>query len=358
MFFENLEEKENVLFLGEGNFSFSASMVKKCDKKQDFSNIYASCFEKESTVVAGGGETIDQTFNKLTVHRKRLNPETIKQTEQSNPIKDENIAYLQSVGCHVLHGVDAEALAQDDRLANLQFCMIVFMFPHVGGKMKINRNRKLVLNVLKSSKMLLTRRGKVIITLCKGQGGTPFEKVERIAGNTWKIVETGHEAGFVLSQVHHFPHQLFQQYHSVGYRDLQKGFNVEDSVVHVLEVSEPEVVVPIEILGNSKSEHSDEENTSLPVSLYPPHYVHHLSFWTSTQLSDDLLGKIINSSVGKYVLRWITIDKYTSDCGRQGQTLELEYCDPVRAMGPSRVMYIQREVLGQSLVRCAGVTLR
>merc|ERR1719481_1110324 len=145
--------------------------------------------------------------------------------------------------------------------------MIVFMFPHVGGKMKINRNRKLVLNVLKNSKMFLTKGGQVVITLCKGQGGTPFEKVERIAGNTWKVVETAHEAGFVLSQIYHFPHDQFQQYHSVGYRDLQKGFNVEDSVVHVLEVSQHEAVYPIDTLENCELGSSDDEVTSsLPTS--------------------------------------------------------------------------------------------
>ena len=51
----------------------------------------------------------------------------------------------------VLQGVDAEVLDQDARLANLSFSRIVFMFPHVGGKMKIDRNRQLVQNVLKSA---------------------------------------------------------------------------------------------------------------------------------------------------------------------------------------------------------------
>ena len=69
-----------------------------------------------------------------------------------------------------------------------------------------------------------------ILFVTSGQGGTPFEKVVRVAADTWKIVETAHEAGYVLSQVHHFPHHLFQQYYQVGYRDLQKGFNVEVSL--------------------------------------------------------------------------------------------------------------------------------
>ena len=68
-----------------------------------------------------------------------------------------------------------------------------------------------------------------ILFVTSGQGGTPFEKVERVAADTWNIVETAHEAGFVLSQVYHFPHHLFQQYYQVGYRDLQKGFNTEVS---------------------------------------------------------------------------------------------------------------------------------
>jgi hypothetical protein len=68
-----------------------------------------------------------------------------------------------------------------------------------------------------------------ILFATPGQGGTPFEKVERVAADTWKIVETAHEAGFVLRQVYHFPCHLFQQYYQVGYRDLQKGFNTEVS---------------------------------------------------------------------------------------------------------------------------------
>ena len=69
-----------------------------------------------------------------------------------------------------------------------------------------------------------------ILFITSGQGGTPFEKVTRVAADTWKIVETAHEAGYVLSQVYHFPHHLFQQYYQVGYRDLQKGFNTEVSL--------------------------------------------------------------------------------------------------------------------------------
>ena len=64
-----------------------------------------------------------------------------------------------------------------------------------------------------------------------------------------------------------------------------------------MELSEPEEDLPIDNL-DTKSENSDaDDDTALPVSLYPPHYVHHLSFWISDELSDSLLAQIINTSI-------------------------------------------------------------
>ena len=171
MFFENLSEG-SILFLGEGNFSFSSSVVKRISEERELANIYVSCYEKEdgNDVDENKIETVErEQFEIHNIERKKLDKEIILKKENSNPIKIENIAYLKSRGCHVLQGVDAEILHQDARLANLSFSKIVFMFPHVGGKMKIDRNRQLVLNVLKSSRKVLERDGQVVITLCKGK---------------------------------------------------------------------------------------------------------------------------------------------------------------------------------------------
>ena len=46
MFFDNLRDAGLVLFLGEGNFSFSASVLKR-SQEQNMSNIYTTCYEKE-----------------------------------------------------------------------------------------------------------------------------------------------------------------------------------------------------------------------------------------------------------------------------------------------------------------------
>jgi phenylalanyl-tRNA synthetase beta subunit len=125
-----------------------------------------------------------------------------------------------------------------------------------------------------------------------------------------------------------------------------------------MDLSESEEDLPIDNL-DTKSENSDAyDDTALPISLYLPHHVHHLSFWISNELSESLLAQIINTSVGRYVLNWRTIDLYTSASGRQSQTIELEYCHTRRALGHSRVMHLHNKVLGLSLVKCAHVQLR
>ena len=125
-----------------------------------------------------------------------------------------------------------------------------------------------------------------------------------------------------------------------------------------MELSEPVEILPIDNL-DTKSENSDAyDDTALPVSLYPPHHVHHLSFWISDELSESLLDQIINTSVDKYVLNWRTIDLYTSASGRQSQTIEIEYCNSRRALGHTRVLHLHNKVLGLSLVKCAHVQLR
>ena len=123
-----------------------------------------------------------------------------------------------------------------------------------------------------------------------------------------------------------------------------------------MELSEPLEVLPIDNLDTESENVNDD--AALPMSLYPPHYVHHLSFWISDELSDSLLAQIINTSVGKYVLNWRTIDLYTSASGRQSQTIEIEYCDTRRALGHTRVLHLHTKVLGLSLVRFAQVQLR
>ena len=145
------QTKKPTLFLGEGNFSFSASLVKmmvgrgECPDKVFFNNIWSSCFESDPT--------------KLELNEKN---------QEAVCVKEENKSFLISRGCHVLESLDAEHLEEDERLSGTCFFKIIFMFPHVGGKMKIDKNRRLLLNIIRSSRNVLSADGEIIITLCKG----------------------------------------------------------------------------------------------------------------------------------------------------------------------------------------------
>jgi hypothetical protein len=45
---------------------------------------------------------------------------------------------------------------------------VVFMFPHVGGKMKIQLNRELLEKIFTSLPHILDTGGRFFLTLCKG----------------------------------------------------------------------------------------------------------------------------------------------------------------------------------------------
>ena len=77
-----------VLFLGEGNFSFSSSLVKTLamdlsETSCDLSNIWTSCYESD-------------------LSKRDIN----ERDEVAAEVKRSNVSYLRSRGCHVLEGVD------------------------------------------------------------------------------------------------------------------------------------------------------------------------------------------------------------------------------------------------------------
>ena len=85
--------KNPVLFLGEGNFSFSASVVKmmvglgESSDKVLFNHIWSSCFESDPS--------------KFELNEKN---------EEAVVVKEENKSFLLSRGCRVLDSLDAAHL--------------------------------------------------------------------------------------------------------------------------------------------------------------------------------------------------------------------------------------------------------
>ena len=100
-----------------------------------------------------------------------------------------------------LHELDAlhdgtSSNANDDRK---RWDRVLFMFPHIAGKGKINKNRDLLRGFFQSVGAVLAPFGVVEVTLVAGQGGTPADGVHlREYGNTWMASEQAAKGGFVL----------------------------------------------------------------------------------------------------------------------------------------------------------------
>ncbi len=225
----------NYLVLGDGNFSFSLSLCKGPHSPGNMGKIVTTSLE--------------------TLERVLKRPHTERILEQLREYGD----------VMVLHSIDATMLHCSEPLKdlNLVFGVVIFNFPHTGSS-KIQTNRTLLKDFfvsLASSALLSPEGGRVWVSLCRGQGGTPGDSTHRGYDNTWKVVEVAAEGGFVLDRVEPFPESEYPDYIATGYRgDSDKGFHTSEALRHEFRSPSP----------------------SLP-SLHPPHYHHDISFWWDTE---------------------------------------------------------------------------
>ncbi|KAL0125098.1 hypothetical protein PUN28_004325 [Cardiocondyla obscurior] len=187
-------DNDLVLLVGEGNFSFSAAL-----SEQNLNvELVASCYESGVCQEAA----------------------------------EKNVNRLRKNGTCVLFNVDATKLEECPSLKLRLFDKIIFNFPHVGGKMRIERNRELLKGFFMSSARMIKENGQILVTLCNGQGGTPVDKPQRRWDDSWKIVEMAAHGNFILTRVDPFLWQSFEDYIVTGYRGLNKQFHTSGSLTH------------------------------------------------------------------------------------------------------------------------------
>ncbi|NXN74491.1 FDXA1 protein, partial [Himantopus himantopus] len=192
-----------VLLLGEGNFSFAASLCGAAG-----THVVATCYESEEEVCGRGRAA-------------------------------ESIRRLREAGAEVVFSVDCTKLKDYFLPEQREFDCIYFNFPHCGRKAGVVKNRELLARFFHSSAEVLTEEGEVHVALCNGQGGTPADQPRREWHNSWQIVAVAAGAGFILSNVHPFKAETIHGYKCTGYRSQDKSFCIEGALNHIFTRSTP-----------------------------------------------------------------------------------------------------------------------
>ncbi|XP_077402326.1 ferredoxin-fold anticodon-binding domain-containing protein 1 isoform X2 [Vanacampus margaritifer] len=195
----------SMLLVGEGNFSFSAALC----RSPSAVSVTATCLQQQQE-------------------------EALRQEGALN-----NMQTIKDSGGRVLFEVDSTKLGECASLQGHLFDRVVFNFPHCGRKSGVKKNRQLLKEFFLSCVEVLAEDGEVHVSLCNGQGGTPADQPRRERHNSWQVVAMAAEARLVLSDVRPFESDKYQSYKCTGYRSQDKGFHLENALLHVFTRSTP-----------------------------------------------------------------------------------------------------------------------
>ena len=298
---KNPGKDKRILFVGEGNFSFSRHLVENWDLTN--LNVLATCYESEPSDFA-----------------------------------KENIQALEASGVEIKLDFDATKISEQTEKC---FDIIIFMFPHVGGKMKINKNRDLLKQFgISASNILKNNLSQLIITLCDGQGGTPFDKIQRKDCDSWQIVKMLSYSQLGLTKVDRFSLDLFPNYKSFGYRSLEKSFHTDQGTIHVF--------------------------SKQPVDtrfLYSLISFHDMSFWLPKAAEDHRfeiseLSETIKDISDGVVIETKVVDKFFCELkDLHSQTIRLTYFDDKIVRSPDEIMKLHYKI-GDLMSEKLDITVR
>ncbi|EON65922.1 hypothetical protein W97_05164 [Coniosporium apollinis CBS 100218] len=173
---------DRILLVGEGDFSFSLSLL-----------THHGCADLTATCLDSAEELLR------------------KYTQAAGHIEE-----LEAEGMSVLYGVDATKLGKRRELRGKEWDRVVFNFPHVGGKSRdVNRqvryNQELLVAFFRAALPLLAPDGTIIVTLFEGEPYT-----------LWNIRDLARHVGLKVGRSFKFSAEAYP-----GYRHARTLGNIE-----------------------------------------------------------------------------------------------------------------------------------
>lgn len=196
--YHSLLRDRNVLIVGDGDFSFAASIA----RSKVCSSLIATTLDSH--------DLLTYSYSNASRH----------------------IQEIITNGASVHYEVNA--LYLDSKYANRKFDRVVWNFPHIAGKQNIKYNRQLIQDFFKTSQRVLTDNGSIIITLCKDQSGYDA-KTDEEWNYSWKLTAQIGEAMLLLTQRFNFDPLLVQGYTPAGHRGHGGSFLIGGSKIYVIQ---------------------------------------------------------------------------------------------------------------------------
>ncbi|RMZ87006.1 hypothetical protein DV736_g5769, partial [Chaetothyriales sp. CBS 134916] len=255
---------DNVLLVGEGDFSFALSLVKQYEP----ASVIATCFDSERELLKkypGVKETLVQIEQDLpntqrptitaNIHDDSFEGFSPTATDATSPIdrrrdSDEpGIANEQTL-CRIMYDIDATKLSTVHKKILHPFgpfTKIVFNFPHVGGlstdvNRQVRSNQQLLVGFFTSAKSLLTHpheaqkrhefqegedsivpKGQILVTLFEGE---PY--------SLWNIRDLARHCGLQVVESFKFPCYVIETKEddnrqvSASYKNKRRGDDSSD----------------------------------------------------------------------------------------------------------------------------------
>lgn len=269
----------------------------------------------------------------------------------------------------MLSGVDATKIKECQELENKIFDKVIFNFPHVGGKMRIEKNRELLKNFFTTVGNFLKSTGQVIVTLCNGQGGTPADNPQRNWNDSWQLVEMSAHGNFLLTDVQPFETSFFENYIVTGYRSLEKQFNTQGSITHFFKrCNNPDnFAIPLERklnLNNFQGSWKDIERmenleiNSEPISIYPLNFSFDITIFIESDFSESKLFGVLYNFAGRLIDDIELIDSYEfPESKKKTKTYRIKYLSIWIPLYRKRVIDIHQTIVAKILEDNLPVTI-